>query len=97
MPPRDADPQPLPFRSAPAQARHVGRSACFVDEDEPRRVELELVLKPVLAPLQDIRPVLLRGMGGLFFTVMLQRSRKVQIVPTLALMPRSAAGAAASR
>jgi hypothetical protein len=60
-------------------------------EDEPGRIEVELALKPVLPPPQHIRPVLLDRMSRLFFTVMLQRSRTVQIVPTLARMPRSAA------
>ena len=76
MPSRDADPQPLASRRAPAQAGHVGRRPCFVDEDKPCRVEVELALEPVLPPLQDIRPTLLGGMSGLFFTVMSRRSRK---------------------
>lgn len=63
---RDRGTRPLAFQSAPAQARHVGRGPRLVDEDEPFRVEVELAVEPVLPPLQDVRPLLLARMGGLF-------------------------------
>ena len=84
---RNAGPQPFASWSPSAQARHVGRRSRLVDEDEPLWVEVELALEPGLAPLQNIRPILLRRMGGLFLTVRPQRSRKVQIVPIEADMP----------
>jgi hypothetical protein len=88
---RDASPQPFALRRTPAQARHGGGCARLVDEDQPFGVEIELALKPGLALLQHVGPVLFGGMRGLFLTVRPQRSRKVQIVPMLALTFRSAA------
>lgn len=52
-------------------ARHVCRSPGLVDEDEARRIEIELAVEPFLPPLQDVGAVLLRGMRTLFFRVML--------------------------
>jgi hypothetical protein len=45
---------------------HVRGRPGFVDEDEARGIEIELVLEPGLAPGQDIRAVLLGRMGRLF-------------------------------
>ena len=53
-----------------------GGSAGFVDEDEPRRIELEMAGEPVPTLLQNVRALLLLGMRGLFLNVMLQRSKK---------------------
>ena len=66
MPLRDAGAQALASRSASAQTGHIGRGSRFVDEDEPRGVEVELALEPVLALLQDIRAILLARMARLF-------------------------------
>ena len=41
----------------------------LVDEDEALGIEVELPFEPLLAPLQDIRAVLLAGVTGLFFRV----------------------------
>jgi hypothetical protein len=62
-----------PALAAPAAAmasRQVGRGPGLVDEDEAIRIELELVLEPGFAPLQDVGTILLGGMGGLFLRVM---------------------------
>src|SRR4051812_5984900 len=89
----------LPCKT-PARARppHFGTTHhdspgphSLADEDQSGRVEIELALKPGLALLQNVGPILFGGMRGLFLTVRPQRSRKVQIVPTLAVMPCSAA------
>ena len=85
---RDAGTQPLAFLSPATQAGHIGRRAGLVYEDEFVGIELELVLEPGLAPLQDVGPIPLRRVRGLFLNVRPQRSRKVQMVPTLALMER---------
>ena len=63
---RDAGPQPLALGRASAQPG-LGGGAGLVDKDEPGRVEVELALEPALASLQDVGPVLLGRMGGLFF------------------------------
>jgi hypothetical protein len=64
---RNAGAKPLAFRGATVATRHVGRSPCLVDEDEALRIEIELAVEPVFAPLQDVRAVLLARVGGLFF------------------------------
>jgi hypothetical protein len=60
-----------PSRQAPMRAGHVGRGPCFVDEDKALRIEVELALEPILSPLQDVGPILLACMGGLFLRVSL--------------------------
>ena len=56
----------------------------LVDEHESAGIEIELGVEPVLAPLQDVRTVLLGRVRGLFLNVRPQRSRKVQSVARLA-------------
>src|SRR4051812_20281354 len=94
---RDAGAQPCALRRTATQAGHVRCSACLVNEDKSVGVEIELALEPRLALLQDVGPVLLGGVGGLFLNVRLQRSRMVQIVPTLPWCRAPARGALASR
>ena len=62
---RDAGTQPLAFLSPAAQAGHVGGRPGLVDEDEFAGIELELLLEPGLAPLQDVEPVPLHRVRGL--------------------------------
>ncbi len=49
MPVRHAHPQALPLRGSTPQPSHVGCGPCLVNEDQPIRVEVELLLKPSLA------------------------------------------------
>jgi hypothetical protein len=63
---RHAHAQAFALRAASSLARHVGGRPSLVDEDEPFRVEVGLAVEPVLAPLQDIGPVLLAGVRRLF-------------------------------
>ena len=69
-----------PGRSSVA-ASHVGRGPGLVDEDEARRVEIKLLLEPLLPSSQDIRPVLLGRMCSLFLRVIRRRAKKRQSVP----------------
>lgn len=62
-------------------SRHVGRRPGLINEDEPVTIELALALAPGFPPRQDIRAILLGGMGGLFLRVMLWRPKKRRIVP----------------
>jgi hypothetical protein len=73
--------QPLAARRPPVPARHVGGGPSLVDKDEALRVEIELSLEPVLAPLHDVRSILLAGVRGLFLRVILWRSRNRQSAP----------------
>src|SRR4029079_5192341 len=66
-------------------------TSVFINEDGFGGIEFELVLEPGLAPLQDVGPIPLRRVRGLFLNVRPQGSRKGQMVHTLALMSRSAA------
>ncbi len=66
MPVRNARAQPLaPLRPA-AQARHLGRSAGLVDEDERLRVEIRLVFEPGLTGGRDVRSILLGRVSRFF-------------------------------
>jgi hypothetical protein len=57
----------LALLRAAAQARHLGRRACLVDEDQPGRIEVELTIEPVLSASLDVRTFLLGRMCGLFY------------------------------
>jgi hypothetical protein len=47
-------------------AGHVGRGPRFVDEDQTLRIEVELPFEPGGALAQDVGPVLLDRVAGLF-------------------------------
>jgi len=63
----DARPEPLASQRPSTQPGHVGGRSGLVDEDQPSRIKIKLARKPRLAPLADVRPVLLGGMRRLFF------------------------------
>jgi hypothetical protein len=48
-------------------ARHVGGRPGFVNEDETMSIEIELVVEPGLSAPQDVRAILLAGVGGLLW------------------------------
>jgi hypothetical protein len=50
-------------------ARHIGRGPCFIDEDEAGRIKIELLIKPTLALLQNVRAALLYRVACLFLRV----------------------------
>ena len=50
--------------------RHVGCGPGLVDEDEPFRLQIHLVIEPVMSLAQDIGPVLLDRVTSLFLRVM---------------------------
>ena len=56
---RDAGPEPLTPWGAATKAGHVSGGPCLVDKHEAGGIEIELGVEPVLAPLQDVRTVLL--------------------------------------
>ena len=66
------------------------QEAIFAREKVELRIEIELTVEPVFAPLQDVRAVLLARVGGLFLNVSPQRSRKVHGVARLARTLQSA-------
>src|SRR6185437_2717082 len=78
---RNAGPQTFATPATAMSSRHVGRCPGLVNEDEPIPIELVLALTPGLALRQDIRAILLCGMGGLFLRVILWRSKNRRIVP----------------
>src|SRR5215203_2993835 len=87
---RHASPQALPARGPSVAPGHVRGGPGLVDEHQPRRVEIQLALKPRLAPLADVGPVLLGGMRRLFLRVILCRRQKRQSALTLTCAPFSA-------
>src|SRR5215216_8169697 len=84
---RHASPQPPTARRPPVAPGHVGGSPGLVDEDQPFGIEIQLALEPGLAPLANIRPVLLGGMRRLFLRVILWRRQKRQSALTLTCAP----------
>ena len=79
----------LSFWSPPVEARHLGGGARLVDEDQPRRIKIELPRRPRLAGCLHVAALLLGGMRHLFLNVMRRRSKKRQSVPMPALTPRA--------
>jgi hypothetical protein len=87
---RDRRPQPFSARRSPMQARHLGAGAGLVDEHQRVRVEIELALEPRLASAQDVRPILLGRVPGLFLSVIRRRWKKRHKPATLTPIPRPA-------
>jgi hypothetical protein len=96
MPMRNTRSQAHAFGSAAACPRHVGRTPRLVDEHEASRIEVELVIEPILAPLQDIWTALLAGVRSLFLNVIRRRSKNRQSVETATWTSRSASSARSS-
>ncbi len=63
---REAHPQPLAFWSAAMAAGHVGRGPRLVDEHQPLGGKIALAVEPAPALPQDVGPVLLDRVAGLF-------------------------------
>lgn len=61
--------------------RHVGLGPGFVDEDKAYRLKTGPGVDLGPESLQDIRPVLLARVRGLYFRVSARRSKKRRIVP----------------
>ena len=78
---RNGGPQAFAALAAAMCSRHVGRCPGFINKDQSVPIELTLALTPGLASRQDIRAILLCGMGSLFLRVILWRSKKRRIVP----------------
>ena len=82
---RYAHAQSLTPRAAATAARHIRRCPGFVDEDEAFGIKIELAVEPVLSALQDVRPILLCSVRGLFFHVIPCRSKNRHNVATAKL------------
>src|ERR1700678_2268415 len=80
-------------RSATVSSRHVRGGPRLVDEDEPFRIEVELRSEPLTATLQDIRPLLLGRVRGLFFNVIPLRAKKRDSAEVLNERPLAARAA----
>jgi hypothetical protein len=58
--------QPVAHRSPAIEPDHVGLGPGFIDEDQPIRVQLRLVLAPFRPGLGNVRSILLGGPERLF-------------------------------
>ena len=87
---RNAGNQPLAFRGAAAQARHVGRGPGLVNVDKTRRVEIGQLVEPLLPALYDVGALPLARMRRLFLSVKRCRSKKRHNVPMPTATPFSA-------
>ena len=81
--------QPFPLGRAAVAARHIGRGPGLVDEDQLLRIEIELAFEPGLATFQNVGPLLLGRVRGLFLSEIWRRSKKRQIADTLKRWPLS--------
>jgi hypothetical protein len=70
--------------------RHVRRRPSLVNEHEPSKVEIRLRLEPVAALLQDVGPILLDRVSGLFLRVRPWRWKNRERAEVEAATPRSA-------
>jgi hypothetical protein len=57
---RSKTPQPLAFRPPASQWRHIGLDPCFIDENQPARIEKRLLGSPALTPSRYVGASLLR-------------------------------------
>src|ERR1700741_2064526 len=76
MPVWKAHAQALASGATAVAAGHVGRRPGLVDEDQARRIEVELAIEPGPALPQDGGPILLDRVPGLFLRVMPWRTKK---------------------
>lgn len=93
---RDGSPQPLAAGRTSARARHVGRRPCLVNEDELVGIEANLAVAPLFSPRQNVRPLLLGGVYGLFLSVIFRRWKKRDNAETLKVYPSAASVAFSS-
>ena len=77
----DAHAQALAPWAAAVGAGHVGLRPGLVDEDQPLRVQVELALEPRMPAFQDVGPLLLAGVRGLFLRVIPCRRKNRWSVP----------------
>ena len=66
MSPWNTTDNPLTACGAPAQPRHAGRGASFINEHQPCRIKVGLVRLPGRARLGHVRPLLLAGVHDFF-------------------------------
>ena len=78
---RHAGPQALAAERSSVPPGHVRGGPGLVDEDEARGVEIELVVEPLLTSPQDVRPLLLGRVRGLFLRVIRRRAKKRHRLP----------------
>jgi hypothetical protein len=63
---RDGSPQPAPAPATSAFAREIGGGSCFVNENEFRRIEIELPCEPFPASILHVSALLLLGVRRFF-------------------------------
>jgi len=73
---RNRGAQAFPFGSATVSSRHIRGGPGLVDENELLRIEIELGFEPRPTALQDIWPILLGRVRGLFLSVTPLRAKK---------------------
>ena len=71
------------------KARHFGVGGGLVDEDDARRIEVELPFEPRLARRVHRAATLFGGVRRLFLRVILRRLKNRQSVPMATVTPRS--------
>lgn len=82
---RNARSATLSARRATAKPGHLRGKTCLVYEDEAGWIEIKLCIEPVLTPRQEVWPLLLQCMCGLFLNVITfsVMSFDASIMPTM--------------
>lgn len=62
-------PAALPAQRPPAKTCHLCRKPSLIDKDQALWIKVGLAIEPCLTSLQEICPLLLQCMGGLFLNV----------------------------
>lgn len=92
----NAGPKSLTASATVMPTCHVGAGSGLVDKHQSVGIEVELALEPGPALAQDVGPLLLGGVCGLFLRVMLWRSKNRQTAETLITVPRAASASRVS-
>lgn len=58
---------------------HIGCGLGFIDEQEPQRIEIELLVEPALSRFQDVQATLLYRMPSLFALLFVSNKKAVQL------------------
>jgi hypothetical protein len=89
VPVRDLVDQSAPARRPPVKAGHIRLGPGLVDEDEPRRINVLLILAPSVPVALHVGTVLFAGDERLFLSVKPMRRRNRLINDVSALTARS--------
>src|SRR5881275_703375 len=93
---RHARPQALATERSSVPPGHVRGGPGLVDKDQARGVEIELLVEPLLTSPQDVRPLLLGRVRGLFLRVIRPPGKEAPQAAVATATPRAASAVRSS-